>query len=47
MRCFGSSCCVWFAAGLLVASCLPYEFVVVVSAVTIIIICNMFRRRVR
>ncbi|MDO5124607.1 MAG: hypothetical protein Q4D44_08105 [Eubacteriales bacterium] len=34
-----------FAAGLLVASCLPYEFTVVVAAITIIILCIIFRRR--
>ncbi|MBQ9742831.1 MAG: hypothetical protein IJV88_04045 [Ruminococcus sp.] len=38
-------CAVSFAAGLLVASCMPYEFVVVVAAITIIIICCIFRRR--
>ncbi|MBQ4104988.1 MAG: hypothetical protein IJC86_01195 [Clostridia bacterium] len=45
MRNCTAKCTVAFAAGLLVASCLPYEFVVVVAAITIIIICFIFRRR--
>ncbi|MBQ3074328.1 MAG: hypothetical protein IJD19_06695 [Ruminococcus sp.] len=45
MRHAGCGCAVSFAAGLLVASCLPYEFVVVVAAITIIILCIIFRRR--
>ncbi|MBQ8000593.1 MAG: hypothetical protein IJ298_05170 [Ruminococcus sp.] len=46
MRNSRCGCIVAFAAGLLVASCLPYEFVVVVSAITIIILCCIFRRRI-
>lgn len=40
-----SGCVFAFAAGLLVASLLPSEFVVVVAAITLIIICLIFRRR--
>lgn len=41
----GTGCVCSFAAGLLVASILPCEFVVIVAAITIIIICLIFRRR--
>ncbi|MBQ8795763.1 MAG: hypothetical protein IJZ54_05010 [Clostridia bacterium] len=40
-----AGCVLSFASGLLVASLLPCEFVVVVAAITIIIICFIFRRR--